>query len=117
MVIQPIRCMPWVSSIWIYETKVDALEGAEVWLKANDLDDMVTPGRLVQTLIPNTIHTADIGDRCFVVITLGSLTIAALREQQAVVREGITGQLQVLENKKQALLAKNRWAGELVDEK
>ena len=103
--------------VWIYETKADALEGAEVWLKAYDLDDIVTPGRLVQTLIPNTIHTADLGEKCFMVVCLGDLAVAELREQQAVKRQVVMEQLDSLESKRQALLVKNRWAGEFVDEK
>jgi len=102
--------------VWIYETKADALEGAEVWLKAYDLDDIVTPGRLVQTLIPNTIHTADLGDKCFMVVCLGDLAVAELREQQAVKRQVVKEQLEVLENKRQALLAKNSWAARDDDE-
>ena len=38
--------------------KQEALDGATDWLQANDLDDILTPGRLVQTLIPNTIHSS-----------------------------------------------------------
>ena len=102
--------------VWIYETKEDALEGAEVWLKAYDLDDIVRPGRLVQTLIPNTIHTADLGDKCFMVVCLGDLAVAELREQQTVKRQAVKEQLEVLENKRQALLAKNSWAARDSDE-
>lgn len=102
--------------VWIYETKDAALEGAEVWLKAYDLDDIVSPGRLVQTLIPNTIHTADLGDKCFMVVCLGDLAVAELREQQAVKRGVVKQQLETLENKRQALLAKNSWAARDSDE-
>lgn len=102
--------------VWIYATKEEALEGAEVWLKAYDLDDIVTPGRLVQTLIPNTIHFPDLGDKCFMIVCLGDLAVAELREQQAVKRQVVSDQLETLEAKRQALLAKNSWATRDADE-
>lgn len=116
MVIIPMMGMT-DQKVWIYETKEEALDGATDWLQANDLDDILTPGRLVQTLIPNTIHTADLGEKCYMVVSLGDLALTELLTQQARKREAVTEQLEVLENKRQALLAKNSWAARDSDEK
>ncbi len=69
---------------WIYETKGEALEGATDWLKANDLADVVSPNKLVQTLIPNVIHGVD---KCYVVLSVGLETMERLREQQSIQRK------------------------------
>ncbi len=50
------------------------------------------------------------------VVCLGDLAVAELREQQAVKRGVVKQQLETLENKRQALLAKNSWAARDSDE-
>lgn len=97
---------------WIYETKGEALDGATDWLKANDLADVVSPNKLVQTLIPNVIHSGCC-DKCYVVLSVGLETMEGLREQQAIQRKVVTDKLEALENKRQALVRENRWVLEV----
>jgi len=95
---------------WIYETKGEALEGATDWLKANDLADVVSPNKLVQTLIPNVIHGVD---KCYVVLSVGLETMERLREQQSIQRKVVIDKFEALENKRQALVRENRWVLEV----
>jgi len=97
------------NQIWIYETKKAALDGALTWLMANDIDDVVSPNRLVQTLIPNSIHEADLGEKCYMVITLGEEAIAKLHGIQKIHRVEVSAQLETLRLKAEAIMDKNPW--------
>tara|TARA_B110000444_G_C18847212_1_gene602863 strand:- start:3715 stop:4032 length:318 start_codon:yes stop_codon:yes gene_type:complete len=99
--------------IWIYETKKEALDGALTWLKGNDIDDVVSPNRLVQTLIPNSIHEADLGEKCYMVMTLGEEAIAKLHGIQKIHRVEVAAQLETLRLKTEAIMDKNPWTKEL----
>jgi hypothetical protein len=97
------------NQVWIYPTKEEALENAGAWLKAQDLNDVVLPTRLVQTLIPNTIHEEDIGNKCYMVITLGESAVFSLLGLQEVKRELIQQQMDILDSKKAKLIGDNSW--------
>ncbi len=97
------------NKIWVYTTKKEALDGASSWLQANDIDDVVSPNRLVQTLIPNTIHEADLGEKCYMVVTLGTEAMELISEQQSVKRAAVAAQLETLRLKAEALMDKNPW--------
>ena len=97
------------NKIWVYTTKQEALDGATSWLQANDIDDVVSPNRLVQTLIPNTIHEEDLGQKCYMVITLGEASVFSLLGLQKVKRELIQQQMDILDAKKTKLIDDNAW--------
>jgi hypothetical protein len=93
----------------IYPTKQLALDSAFDWLFANDLNDVVSPNRLVQTLIPNTIHEEDLGTKSYMVITLGEASVFSLLGLQKVRRELIQQQMDILDAKKTKLIGDNAW--------
>lgn len=97
------------NKIYVYETKEDALDGALSWLKDCDLDDVVSPNRLVQTLIPNAIHEDDLGTKCYILITLGEVAVFNLLGLQEVKRELIQQQMDILDSKKAKLIGDNSW--------
>jgi len=97
------------NKILVYETKEAALDGASSWLKTKDIDDVVSPNRLVQTLIPNAIHEPDLGEKCYMVVTLGTEALDVIFQQQAVKRAEVAAQLETLRLKAEALMDKNPW--------